>query len=98
MIKVDEAIFAEDLERSETPNLAYLLGAAVVLDSYFFKEELRAKKWTEEDTEAFEFLMRFADVGQEYWAVLNHEKFDVEAGLSLGLDGIFKRDYKQYDL
>ena len=32
------------------PNLAYLLGAAVVLDSYFFKEELRAKKWTDEDS------------------------------------------------
>jgi len=63
MIKADEAMFAEDLERSETPNLAYLLGAAVVLDSYFFKEELRAKKWTDEDTVAHNWLMQYADVG-----------------------------------
>jgi len=55
MIKEDEALFAEDLVRSEPgqpANLAYLLGAAVVLDSYFFNEELRAKKWTEEDSDA----------------------------------------------
>ena len=77
-------LFAEDLVRSEAgqpPNLAYLLGAAVVLDSYYFKEELRAKKWTDEDTVAHQFLSQYADVGQEYWAVLNHAKFDVQAGL-----------------
>lgn len=75
-----------------------MLGAAVVLDSYNFKEELRAKKWTDEDTVAHQFLMQYADVGQEYWAALNHVKFDVQAGLSLGLGGIFRRDYKCYDL
>lgn len=94
-------LFAEDLVRSEAgqpPNLAYLLGAAVVLDSYYFKEELRAKKWTDEDTVAHQFLSQYADVGQEYWAVLNHAKFDVQAGLQLGLNGIFIRDYKCYDL
>lgn len=47
MLKADEAIFAEDLAQSDTPNLSYLLAAAVVLDSYFFKEELRDKKWTD---------------------------------------------------
>ena len=57
--------------------MAYLLGAAVVLDSYFFKEELRNKKWTDEDTQAYNFLMQYADVGQEYWSALNHAKFDV---------------------
>jgi inorganic pyrophosphatase/exopolyphosphatase len=98
MIKADEAMFAEDLARSETSNLAYLLGAAVVLDSYFFKEELRAKKWTDEDTEAHNWLMQFADVGHDFWSVLNHEKFDVSAGLALGLNGIFIRDFKQYVL
>ena len=53
MVKENEALFAEDLVRAEPgqpENFAYLLGAAVVLDSYFFKEELRAKKWTDEDT------------------------------------------------
>jgi len=42
--------------------------------------------------------MQYADVGQEYWAALNHAKFDVQAGLTLGLKGIMIRDYKQYDL
>ena len=84
MIKADEELFAEDLTRQEAgqpPNFAYLLGAAVVLDSYFFKEELRAKKWTEEDTVAHEFLMQYADVGRDYWSALNYAKFDVQAGL-----------------
>ena len=94
-------MFAEDLVRAEEgqpQNFAYLLAAAVVLDSYFFKEELRAKKWTDEDTEAHNWLMQFADVGQPYWAELNHCKFDVGAGLQLGLGGIFIRDYKCYDM
>ena len=30
--------------------------------------------------------------------MLNHAKFDVQAGLGLGLNGIFIRDYKCYDL
>jgi inorganic pyrophosphatase/exopolyphosphatase len=97
LMKEDEALFAEDLARSDTPNLSYLLAAAVVLDSYNFKEELRAKKWTEEDVVAHQWLMQFADVGQEYWAALNHAKFDVQAGLALGLHGIFIRDFKQYE-
>ena len=75
-----------------------MLGAAVVLDSYYFKEELRAKKWTDEDAVAHEFLSQYADVGQEYWAELNRAKFDVQAGLRLGLSAIFARDYKCYDL
>lgn len=101
MIKADEALYAEDMERMEPgqpANLAYLLGAAVVLDSYFFKEELRAKKWTEQDTEAYDFLMRFADISHDYWSALNDIKFNVQAGLGLGLKGIFIRDFKQYDL
>ena len=101
MLKQDAALFAEDLTRSEPgqpPNLAYLIAAAVVLDSYYFKEDLRGKKWTEEDTVAHEFLMQHADVGHDYWQPLNHAKFDVEAGLDLGLHGIFIRDFKQYEL
>lgn len=43
-------------------------------------------------------MLQYADVGQEYWAELNHAKFDVQAGLQLGLKGIFIRDYKQYSL
>ena len=99
MMKQDEALFTDDLQKTgDAKNLAYLLAAAVVLDSYFFKEELRSKKWTEEDSEAHEWLMQFADVGQPYWAELNHCKFDVGAGLQLGLGGIFIRDYKCYDM
>ena len=101
MVKEEEALFAEDLVQAEpgqSQNFAYLLGAAVVLDSYFFKEELRAKKWTDEDTVAYEYLMQYADISRDYWAALNHAKFDVEAGLALGLEGIFGRDYKCYEL
>jgi len=78
--------------------LAYLLAAAIVLDTYNFKEELRGKKWQEEDAAAHKFLSEFADVGTEYWRVLNSAKFDVEQALELGLHAIFIRDYKTYDL
>ena len=69
-----------------------------MLDSYNFKEDLRDKKWTSEDVEASDFLLQSADIGQEYWAALNYAKFDVQAALSLGLSGIFIRDYKCYEL
>lgn len=42
--------------------------------------------------------MRFADISHDYWAALNDIKFNVQAGLGLGLKGIFIRDFKQYDL
>lgn len=42
--------------------------------------------------------MKYADVGKEYWAILNHAKFDVEAGLKVGLENMFKRDYKTWRL
>ena len=69
-----------------------------MLDSYNFKEDLRDKKWTNEDVQASDFLLQYADIGQEYWAALNYAKFDVQAALSLGLGGIFIRDYKCYEL
>ena len=42
--------------------------------------------------------MQYANVDRAYWEELNHAKFNVEAGLELGLEGIFIRDYKCYDL
>ena len=97
--QADEELFKEDLAASEeAPNLAYLLGAAIVLDSYNFKEDLRDSKWTQEDITAHTFLSKTADLGHEYWKKLNTAKFDVQAGLELGLRGIFIRDYKNYDL
>ena len=75
-----------------------MLGAAVVLDSYNFKEELRDKKWNQLDVDAHGFLSQFADVGTQYWSRLNAAKFDVEGALKLGLRGIFTRDYKCYEL
>ena len=42
--------------------------------------------------------MQYADISHDYWAALNHQKFDVQAGLALGLGGIFIRDYKCYEL
>ena len=75
-----------------------MLGAAVVLDSYNFKEELRDKKWNQKDIDAHSFLSQFADLGTPYWARLNAAKFDVEGAIALGLRGIFCRDYKCYEL
>ena len=96
----NEELFKDDLavDESGKANLSYLLGAAIVLDSYNFKEELRDKKWNFVDEDAHAFLSKTANLGFEYWAKLNSAKFDVQAGLQLGLRGIFVRDYKCYDL
>lgn len=37
-------------------NLAYLLGAAIVLDSSNFSPSLKDVKWSSEDTDAHEWL------------------------------------------
>lgn len=55
--KKDIALFQEDFVKTDEPNLSYLLAAAVVLDSYFFKESLKDSKWNSMDTDAHEFLM-----------------------------------------
>lgn len=88
------------MERSAdgSANLAYLLAAAVCLDTYFFKESLKDSKWNAMDSEAHEWLLQYADVGQPYWSALNAAKFDVVEALKLGLRGIFIRDYKNYSL
>ena len=54
----DEQLFKDDLavDSKGKPNLPYLLGAAIVLDSYNFKEELKDKKWNQLDSNAHEFL------------------------------------------
>ena len=54
----DEQLFKDDLavDSKGKPNLSYLLGAAIVLDSYNFKEELKDKKWNQLDSNAHEFL------------------------------------------
>lgn len=99
LLEQDYDLFWEDLKPSESKaNMAYLCAAAVVLDSYFFDESLRGKKWTDEDTQAHNFLMQYADVGEAYWSPLNEAKFDVQASLQLGLRAILMRDYKNYDL
>ena len=99
MYAENKEAFEEDLKADEEEaNMSKLLAAAIVLDTYFFKEELRNKKWTEEDEQAQAFLAETADIGHDYWARLNTAKFDVQAGLQLGLKGIFIRDYKNYSL
>ena len=82
----------------EAPNLAYLLGAAIVLDSYNFKADLRDKKWSKEDVAAYKFLSKTTRLGSEYWIKLINAKCNEKAGLGLGLRGLFIRDYKNYEL
>jgi len=98
MIQKERKYFEEDLAKSSEPNLAYLLAAAITLDTYYFLEEIRDKKWIEDDIVAHKFLSEFADVGQKYWQELNDIKFDSKAALALGLRAMFIRDYKKYDL
>ena len=98
MYQRDKHHFEEDLAPSPEPNLAYLLAAAVTLDSYNFLEELKDRKWNKDDMEAHKFLAQTADVGHEYWKALNDTKFDTAAALDLGLRACFVRDYKKYDL
>jgi inorganic pyrophosphatase/exopolyphosphatase len=98
MFKNHRHLFEEDLAPGDLPNFAYLLAAAICLDSYNFLDELRDKKWNEDDIVAHKFLMETADVGTEYWKVLNDIKFDSKAALDLGLRAMFIRDYKKYDL
>jgi len=54
----DAELFKEDLavDREGRPNLAHLMGAAVVLDSYNFREELKDRKWNQLDLNAHTFL------------------------------------------
>lgn len=100
MVKRERHLFESDLAKADAnePNLAYLLAAAVVLDSYNFLEEIRNKKWNEDDIVAHQFLSEYADVGLKYWKELNDIKFDTQAALALGLRAMFIRDYKKYDL
>lgn len=98
MFERNQDLFTEDLAASEEPNLAYLMAAAVCLDSYNFLEEIRNKKWNDDDIVAHKFLSQTADVGDEYWRVLNDTKFNTAAALDLGLKACFIRDYKSYDL
>lgn len=98
MFERHKHLFEEDLAASPEPNLAYLLAAAVCLDSYNFLEEIKNKKWNDDDIVAHKFLSQTADVGLEYWKVLNDTKFDTEAALNLGLRACFIRDYKSYNL
>jgi len=98
MFQKDKHLFAEDLAPSDEPNFAYLLAAAVVLDSYNFLESIKNKKWNDDDIVAHKFLAETADVGLEYWRTLNNAKFDSEAALELGMKGNMVRDYKKYDL
>ena len=91
--------FREDLaEGADFRGLAYILAAAVQLDTHNFSEMLRNSKWTQDDITAIEFLKGFADVGDDYFHRLNDAKYDVKAALDMGLKGMFGRDYKTYDL
>ena len=58
MIKKDENLFDKSLFlKSDSPNYAYFIAAAVMLDTHNFKELLRDSKWQKEDQEAHEWLL-----------------------------------------
>lgn len=57
MMKKDFGLFDKCLfDKKDPVNFAYLLGAAVILDSHNFQADLRDSKWSNEDEQARDFL------------------------------------------
>lgn len=99
-LQLNELIFKDDLEQG--PNgeagLAYMLGAPITLDSYYFRENMKNSKWFDEDVQAHQLLSKYADVGEDFWSRLKSIGEDVDLALKLGLRAINQSDYKIYDL
>jgi inorganic pyrophosphatase/exopolyphosphatase len=93
----DEHLFDKSLFEGPL-NLAYLVGAAVVLDTHNFKEALRDKKWNGEDEQAYKWLCQFATLDKAYFDKMQDNKFNQKIALKFGVQGNFRRDYKTYYL
>lgn len=99
MIEKDFGLFDKCLfDKKDSVNFAYLLGAAVILDSHNFQADLRDSKWSSEDEKARDFLNRFTKLDEKYYDGMEANKHDAKLALSLGFQGNLRRDYKQYSL
>ena len=95
-----DSIFKEYLEQGPQgePGLAYLLGAPITLDSFFFRENLKNNKWFDEDLVAYQYLSNYADIGEDFYNRLSSIFGNIDMALNLGLKVLNVRDYKIYDL
>lgn len=100
MMKENHGLFDPQLfiRWVDRPNYAYLLGAAVILDSHNFAEDMRDSKWSSEDEVARDHLNKFTSLNEEYYDRMELNKHDAKLALTLGFQGNLRRDYKQYRL
>lgn len=67
-MRLDIELFDEELLNPENhPNFAYLMAAAIVLDTHNFDESYRNKKWSLEDLESGQWLRKFAKIDDAYF-------------------------------
>ena len=99
MIKDGKDLFGNEFFEDSPYNIAYFLSAPIVLDTNNFDPSLEGSRWTQEDKQAMEFLKQHSSQIDDYlFQSLCDVKFDQQVGLTLGLQGIFGRDFKNYML
>lgn len=77
LMKQNEQLFDKALfQKGDSPNYAYFIAAAVMLDTHNFKELLRDSKWQKEDQEAHEWLLQYTELGDAYFDKMQNNKFN----------------------
>ncbi|CDW75375.1 UNKNOWN [Stylonychia lemnae] len=80
-------------------DLAYFMLAPIVLDSFFFDENLKDSKWTQQDLDAYNYLVKVADVdGKAYFDNLYNSISSIDLNLQLGVKNLLIKDFKSYFL
>ena len=79
-------------------DFAYFLQAPLVLDSYYFEENLKGSKWTEKDQEVYGYLNALTKTDKEYFNELFNAITNIELNLGLGINNLLIKDYKTYYL
>ena len=87
-------IFKDNLESILSKDICLFFSAAIFLDTENFKPCLKGTKWGDIDESALMKITRL--MNDEYFNILLSKKTDRELNLSLGLDLILKKDYKNY--
>eukprot|EP00347_Sterkiella_histriomuscorum_P007811 403347471 len=86
--------FSESIDKE----MAMFLLAPIVLDSFFFNENLKGSKWTEQDLNAYNYLVKVAEIdnGKEYFDNLYNAISNIELNLHLGINTLLIKDFKTY--
>jgi inorganic pyrophosphatase/exopolyphosphatase len=96
----DQHLFTEDLveTHSGSPGIAYLLSAAVCIDTKFFHESIKGKIWCEDDYTAYKFLLKYGNFTKKEGMRIYKERENVSKDLSHGIESLFVKDYKTFTL